>query len=1198
MKKILVVLAFLTFIVLIIHGCSSKGTNITSPKIQPENQNDALPLFILDGPTDKAVVGRGLLGAFKLHASFSDQSAELIPIRSLSNEGDSYLANVISYFTSVPCVDCLTITDAKIDANNNLVLTFRIKHPFPPADTSKPPSGKNRDDLRLFDVKLIVESEGTSEFPKNKAVVNPLVVANADGYTMIEDPIIDKTNDIDTNLFPYKILAEDPTEGNVDPSAITGFSDLANATGHNVLNQGKSYTSDLVLSFQFGGVIDTNLFLFASYGQSAMNLADRFTPQFWLPEFNMKEPWKVQVEVQNNTLNNAAWSTSADVMVDVWDWQHSSIKIDPNLTTLDSIKAASAVSSVEVEIPGVNNPVDKVTSPTSGNGLNTTPLVYKVTVNNDLLAPAGVYNGLVKVTDNRELGLNYGSFGELIDYDPLTTKLTFIKPEEFATYQAFSLSVAEAGGPPCGPITASISYGRASDMFLSPLRESELHFLTGDEWKIKVTPTVPNGTVTNISFDFDDSHFTGQSGTNSTLQMVYTNYDCAHHDPLLINLTMTVKDDCDASADWVFVLPIYIHCGTSCGPITVGTFSYSVNGGDYQPFPASGIIIQNNDELTIKASGFSVQNGTITKYTYDFKDPRILDQSKNTTTVTRVITNPNCTSSGGTPYDLLCDVTVEDDCGLTKDFTKELKITVECPTVCGPIVGGMLEYSLNDGPFGPFGGNFLTIVDGTKLGFRLQNFTSHNANITTYTFSFSDPAYPYQSGPENSVVNTFINPKCSAGFGPPIYVKMHYRIADDCIYSVDYEGDVTIKILCAPCYGAGISFTTAHRVVASGTEFNNLDITKIGGKGMKVADGGGGYLFAGYLGTRISDNKPGIGFARSADNGGSWPLSRFIPTSIMPGGFSIVTVNGITIVAAWFNPDDDTIKIERSVNGGIIFTETQIYDAPKDIKSISLAQDPRDPAKIYLVFIENVVDEGGVNKIQLLRSADSGETFPSGLLTTVYSSSDVYNRPFGAVDIIVSPYNSDVYVAASQNDKNGSDIFIARSNNFGNDFKAGGKILSVFNGVNIDMLDIAATLIDPTGQAIYVAFSQGTETKGAVKLILGNVGTETFRIVNSHINDTTNKRPLAVALAVDKIGEVYVAWQDDRATASKPDIYADISQDGGLTFGEDKIVNDSSPGAAKRTSPEIIPSEADCETIYIYEDNSTVEGGEIYSRVG
>ena len=1198
MKKILVTAFFMIFIASLIQGCSSRGTNVTSPKVLPDTQDDALPLFITEGSTDKFVVGRGLLGAFKLHASFADLSAELLPMRSVSNEGDSYLTTMMSYFTSVPCVDCLAITNARIDSNNNLVLTFRIKHPFPPADISKPPSGKNRDDLRVFDVKLIVATEGTVEFSANSIQVNPLVVVNADGYTNTEDSIIDKSNDMDTNLFPYKILAEDPTEGNVDPAALTGFTDLANATGHNVLDQGKTYTTDLALGFQFGGVINTDLFLFASYGQSAKNLNDRLTPQYWLPEFNQKEPWKVQVEVQDNTLNNASASTSADVVVKVWDWQHASTKIDPTLATLDSIKGASAVSSVEVEIPGVNMPVDKVTTPTTGNGLNTTPLEYHVTVNNDRLASAGTYNGLVKVVDNREPGLNYGSMGELVDYDPLTAKLSFIKLTEFATYQVFTVGIAEAGGPPCGPISVVIQYGRASDMFMSILNDSELHFLTGEEWKIKVLPSVPNGNITNISYDFDDPAFADQSGTNQLLQRVYTNYDCAHHDPLLVNLTITITDDCDASADWVYVLPIYIHCGEMCGPYNLGTFQYSVNGGVYQAFPTSGIIIQNNDELTIKATGFSVLNGTIKKYTFDFDDPRIEDQSRSATSVTRVMTNPNCNSNGGPSYDLVCDVTVEDDCAFTKDYTKALKITIECPTQCGPIQGGVLEFSLDDSPFGPLGGNYRTIVDGSKLAFRLQNFTSQNANITTYSFSFSDPAYPYQTGPDNKVTNTFTNPNCSGGEGAPCFVKMHYRIADDCIYSADYEGDVMIKIICGSCYGAGLAFTQAHRIIASGTTFHDLDITKIGGKGMKVADGGGGYIFAGYLGTRVSDNKPGIGFARSPDNGGYWPLSQFIPTSVMPGGFSIITANGITIVAAWFDPQDDTIKIERSTNGGLAFNETQVYDAPRDIKSISLAQDPRDPGKIYLVFIENVADEGTVNKIQLLRSSDTGETFPPGLLTTVVSSSDVYNRPFGAVDIVVSPYNSNVYIAASQNDSNGSDILVARSNNFGNDFKAGGRLLSIVKGENIDMLDIAATLVDPAKQAVYIAFSQGTETKGAVKLAYGNISTDSFIIVNNHINDTTNKRPLAVTLTLDKLGEIYVAWQDDRAASGKPDIYADHSRDGGVTFEEDKIVNDSAPGTAKRTSPELVPSESDCEVVVIYEDNSTVDGGEIYSRVG
>lgn len=544
--------------IILICGCSGKAPIENEIKLQPSSNNDVLPLLITENLGADLKVARGLLGAFSLHAELDSMKAELSPLRFTSNEGDSFLTYILPYFISVPCMDCLSISNVGLDNQNHLVLTFRIKHPFEKADPAQPPTAKNRDDLRLFDVKLIVAAEGTTEFSRSDLIINPDVVYNAYGYTTLEDLIVDSTTDIDTNAFPYVILAEDMTEGNVDPSSATGFTDLSMASGHNVLNQGQTYYSDMVLNFKFGGVIDANLFLFGTWGQASADLLDRLTPQYRLPEFNAKEPWKIEVAIENNNLNNALATTSADVVVKVWDWQHSNTKIDPYLSTLDSIKGTSAITEVTVDIPGLNQPMDSATTATGGNGLNTTPLEYRIAVQNDRLAAAGDYLGLVKVVDNRKGGLNYGSMGELVDYDP-EEGLSFTRIDKFLTYQVFSISVAEAGGPPCGPINASLQYGRPGDMFMFPIVGNEFHCLDGDEWKFKVAPSVPNGSITNVSFDFDHPDFADQSGPENIIQRVFDNPSCIAHDPFELHLTITVTDDCDASADWVEVLTIYIH---------------------------------------------------------------------------------------------------------------------------------------------------------------------------------------------------------------------------------------------------------------------------------------------------------------------------------------------------------------------------------------------------------------------------------------------------------------------------------------------------------------------------------------------------------------------------------------------------------------------------------------------------------------
>ncbi len=1187
------------FLFAILWGCSSKSPIEPDISVQPSSTDDAFPLIISEGDESGKPVGRGLMGAFDLHVDTQNLSAELVPIRTALREGDAFLTALSYYFTSVPCKDCLRIDSVSVNTQNDIVLRFKTTHPFAQADAMEPPSAKNRDDLRIFDVKLLYVIEGEMEFAQTGIVLNPGFIPNADGYSNIEDLLLDPTDDIATNAYPYIILAEDASVGNVDPANDTGFADLANASGHNVLNQGESYYDDMILHLPYGQTINATLLMFGGYGQSTFDWMDRLTPQYWLPEFNIKEPWKIEVDVPANNLNDAQASSSATVQVKVWDWQHSTTKIDYYLIDLDAIKEPSEIINVSVEVPGVTFKNDISDTPTGGTGIDNDPLIYQVAINNDLLADAGSYWGLVKATDNRRQGMNYGSLGELVDFIP-GEGLEFTKVYEFATYQAFPIDVASAGGSTCGPITVRIQYGETGGMgFLTNLNGNVLHFVNGSEMKIKALASIPGGEATNIDFNFDNPDFDDQSSTDSTITRTYDNPNCGgSNDTLELQLTVTITDDCDASADWQDVFTIFVYCGEECGPIMPGSLTYSQNGAPFEPFPMLGVTIQHNDEMIFKAGGFSCTNGSIEKYTFDFDDPRIEDQSRSTISVARTITHPNCPASGAEPYLLLLELAVEDDCPMTNDWTKQYKIHVECPAECGPIAEGYFEYSLDGTNFTQMTSSTLSVINGAEISIKASEFTSLNANITTYSFDFDNPDFDNQSGASDTITRVFDNSNCVAGYGDPLYVGMTCQIADDCAASNDYIQDFNIQIICAPCYGTGLNFSQAHRVIASQTHFNNLDITKMGGGGMKLADGGDGYIYAGYKGIRITDSQPGIGFARSSDNGSSWPLSNFIPTSVLPGGFSITTDDALIIVVTWFDQSTNTIYIERSTNGGVVFDRSEIYNGSEYISCISLAQDPVDPTSVYLLFIEDNDSTAESNSVKLLKSTDTGETFPSGSLAVIANSSDVYNRSFSVADLIVSPVNGNLYVCAAQDAQSGSNVFLARSTNRGDDFSAGAKLFSNSYDESINSIDIAITDSNPDGQAVYVAFAQGDSSAGAIKIIKGNFTINSFDIVNSSVNDTTNNRPYEAGITTDVMGNIYVAWSDDRATADFPDIYADYSRDGGITFSDDKIVNDSSPGSAVRTSPEIIISETNCEIVVIYEDNTYSANGEIFSRVG
>lgn len=1183
-----------SFLLLLTIGCSSG--NPVEPKIivTPDGQDNPLPLFISEGSVDGRSIGRGLLGAFDLIIDPAGQSAELVTLRSGNREGDSFLIHLTPYFTVSPCKDCLSVGGVTINSDNQLVVTFKVTHPFSPANIAFPPSAKNRDDLRLFDVKLIAILEGPSTFSRLGITLQPGLIANADGYTQMEDPIIDFSNDLDTNAFPYIILGEDPSNGNVDPLSATGFTDLATATGHNVLNQGQTYLSDMIFDLKYGGLVDVKLLMFGSYGQSAENLSDRFTPQFWLPEFNIKEPWKIETEITANTLNDALASSSATLTVKIWDWQHSTTKIDPSLTDLDAILGSSKIDHVEVEVPGVTQQNVIAQNAVSGTGLGADPLIYQLTIRNDKLAVGGKYWGLVKALDTREQGMNYGDMGELVDFEPGVGN-TFIKVYEFSTYQVFPIEVESVGGPSCGPMRVKLQQGAVGDLLMKDIVGTELHLIDGVEWKIKAIASSTNAVITSIDYDFDDPGFEDQIGGASTLQRVYDNPSCAANDPFILHLTITIKDDCDATADWVEILTIYIHCGSSCGPIQVGTITYSLDGGDYQPLPTAGITIPSNSELTIRADGFSVINGDIELYKWDFDDPAIEDQSWASSGITRTLTHPNCYLGGADPYELGLQFTIIDDCPITNDYIRNFTITIECPATCGPIARGFIQYSLDDAPFILLAGNTIVITDDRKLAFQFMNFSSPNAAVTTYSFDFDDPDYTDQTGSSDTITAIYDNPNCAAGFGDPEFVTLTYRIGDDCAYSADYVGQLVVQVICSSCNGTGLSFTQNQRTVASTPVISGLEITKMNGGGMKLSDGGGGNLYAGYMGTRVSDSAVGLGFARSNNNGDSWGISKFLPTTPdTPAGFSIVTADGLTVVVVWFEQSQNKIYVERSINGGIAFTRSEIYDAVHQIRSISLAQDPNDPTIIYLVFVENNDAQGDVNTLKLLRSNDTGGTFPLPGLTTIFSSDDAYGRLFNVADIAVSPLNSNVYVAAVQSDEEGSNILVARSNNYGANFNAGAKVLSNQYNQTIESCDIAITTAAQGGQAVYVAYTQGTEEVGAVKLIKGAITSGSFTLYNSLINDDDEVRPLEASVVADKLGGVYVTWHDARITEGNPDIYVDYSTDAGFTFGTDVQVSEGAAGSGVNRSANIVNNEgAGCEIIVVYESN-----GDIVSRIG
>jgi Tol biopolymer transport system component len=385
-----------------------------------------IPIIGMSLHEDGSFNALGMLGAYELSINPDNNTAELIAKRT-SAIGESYVISGIGFFTISPCSTCLKIKSIELGLDGDVVLSFLISHPFTKGDILKPPSAINRLDLDVFDVALIIaplESTpaiygltGTSAYTD--------ICIKADGFTTELNEIIE-----DSSALPYYLVIDDSIES---------------TSTYNLFEMG---TSDVEFDAVFNlnsGNLDFDLYLTMGYGWSAMK-PDRLEPQYYNPEFNRKAAWKVDVTPPEgaetpaigNTWDDADDTTPYNVTVEVYDWQIGA-NIDPELTNPTDIYAASGVSNVSVEIPGMNNALQSVATAGSGAGTHDDPLVYTVPIANENLLEEGEYIGLVKVTDERAVG-TIGDRDFIIDSPDGVVLENFNLPE-FATYQTFTATV-------------------------------------------------------------------------------------------------------------------------------------------------------------------------------------------------------------------------------------------------------------------------------------------------------------------------------------------------------------------------------------------------------------------------------------------------------------------------------------------------------------------------------------------------------------------------------------------------------------------------------------------------------------------------------------------------------------------------------------------------------------------------------------
>ncbi|MFH1514314.1 MAG: hypothetical protein ABIG42_02515 [bacterium] len=420
-QKYLLSTACALFIFMI--GCS----NGSSPVI-PLSQTDQIdsPSISVESNPAGITGATGIMGAYELTIDPENMTADLVPKRTLAI-GESYTVSGLSYFTIKPCGDCLQIKGIKWEGMG-ILMQFEVKHPFEKGDTGQPPSGKNRLDLDVFDLSLVVVPLNRlyRVYPKLETFILDGICINPDGYTL-------DLSDIAGGMVavPYYLAVDDEE------------------TGGNTFNKFEmGTTSDLEVYLILGStVLNYDLYLTMGYGWSA-KWQDRLNPQYFNPEFNKKSAWKVKAR-QLDYWHDTDSTTAVIVEVEVYDWQFAAV-VDPTLSDPSSVYASSEVSQVSVEIPGMNTSLQSLPGNNydTGTGAPNDPLIYHIPIKNENLLPKGLYKGLVKVTDerapmavpptgDRDFMVHSPDGGVTLEYHPLP---------QYATYQTFNASVVSAGG--------------------------------------------------------------------------------------------------------------------------------------------------------------------------------------------------------------------------------------------------------------------------------------------------------------------------------------------------------------------------------------------------------------------------------------------------------------------------------------------------------------------------------------------------------------------------------------------------------------------------------------------------------------------------------------------------------------------------------------------------------------------------------
>jgi hypothetical protein len=403
-------LSTLFFAFLLIVSCSGSGNPVLPVK---SDDPDGISAIDVSKSTIK-VDDRGVFGAWKIKIDAQNLTAEIIPSRNAQAIGNIFDSDLSQFLLHSPCSNCLRISKIFFDNNwdeypyyfkNRIYITFQMRHPFGNITT--------RPDLHGFDVRLIlIGGRSTTPSYNSMSIMRPggttesvimdrEFVMNPDGYTPHYDELVTDEryfiNGVDNpcNLNPFFRFFEDPRVTAFDPAA---------PEGQNVMPVGSSTDERTAIfnqrmmdpdGIEFYAVADV------AYGQSA-TFQNRTSPQYYLPAFHRTEPWRVEYWIENNNLNMDDPAATAEVVVQVFDWQQGAT-VDPsypNPANLSGIPESSNVDLLELSFRGLmGDTVVTADTPESGTGAPDNPLQYRLTVMNTSGSVQKTYEGLLAVRD-------------------------------------------------------------------------------------------------------------------------------------------------------------------------------------------------------------------------------------------------------------------------------------------------------------------------------------------------------------------------------------------------------------------------------------------------------------------------------------------------------------------------------------------------------------------------------------------------------------------------------------------------------------------------------------------------------------------------------------------------------------------------------------------------------------------------------